>query len=712
MPSIWRPRPRRLPRPFVEDEFESLSHELGGLSLLGEKPGVEGACERGTIDQLPILLDIENLPRSATADTDTSASQPPSLVSESSRESSGPRTPPPVDFVPRTKQNIRQQADYDLPYTYSYQQPEYASRPAYGEAGHQYQNSLRRESDIDEPLRRPSPPRRQNQPLPSPNQIPVAVSPQNTSAFRQAQFSTARSRPTIAELLEEKLRLRREQKNLYQHDGRRSGEDLQQVTTAIASAPRSPVQKLSEISPVQYISQPSSPLSPLREVSPRDSQDWNEFYPSIGSATPPSQGMSYFPITHSHQRPPSPRHSSDEGTEYKPVRPRRAVSFKETPQYHVPEPFATPTFNRHSSDISPARTVIPASPVKRVSAQPSEPSHNLALRPCPRTYPVSGYQDWYTMSGLEHLNICPSCMSQIGNSRFRDYFIPSLNNAQARISCSFSEAWTRLAWIQTIKKNYANLDLLYEVTRPTGLSCPGRRLSTQLWYRMVDSQTGLNIPKFAACSACVRNLEILMPPLQSTFRRQPSFQEKFCDLAVDSPRFVQYVDILDAAATQCEYERYKYPDNGRFIDYFERKCNLRDCRRQRPILGTWHYIPELPEFTVCEDCYDDVVRPLAAAQKPIARRLANPPRLLPGSGPNRCREASCQLYSPRMRAKFKDAVLDNDFRMLQSHALKRFDAELRFHDREDQLLRVPEAERGWRWEDEWRHNLEMWKVYE
>lgn len=712
MKSIWRPKPRRLPRPFVEEEFESLSHELGGLSLLGEKPGVEGACERGTVDQFPILLDIENLPRSATADTDASTSQPPSLVSESSQESSGPRTPPPMDFVPRTKQDRRRQFDYNLPYTYPYQQSVHASHLTYGAADHQYQSALQQESYNDEPLQRPSPPRRQNQPLPSPSLISVPVHSRDTLTVRQDQSGTARSRPTVAELLEEKLRLRsRAQKNLYQHDCRRS-EDLQQSTTVIASTPPSPVQKLSEIHPVQYISQPSSPLSPLREVTSSDSQDWNEYYPSVGSATPPSEGMSYFPATPRQRRPPSPRNSSDEGTEYKPVRPRRAVSFKDTPQYHIPESFATPTFNRHSSDISPTRTIIPGSPVKRVAAQPLDPSQNLALRPCPRTYPVSGYQDWYTMSGLEHLKICPSCMSQIGNSRFRDYFIPSLNNAQARISCSFSDVWTRLAWIQTIKKNYANLNLLYEVTRPTGLTCPGRRLSTQVWYRMVDSQTGLNVPKFAACSACVRNLEILMPPLQSTFRRQPILQEKFCDLAVDSPRFVQYVDILDAAATQCEYERYKYPDNCRFIDYFERKCNLRDCRRQRSILGTWHYIPELPEFTVCEDCYDDVVRPLAVAQKPIARRLANPPRLLQGSGPNRCREASCQLYSPRMRAKFKDAVLNNDFRMLESQALKRFDAELRFHDREDQLLRVPEAERGWHWEDEWRHNLEMWKLYE
>ncbi|KAE8555924.1 hypothetical protein EYB25_000622 [Talaromyces marneffei] len=710
MPSIWRPKPRRLPRPFVEDEAESLSHELGGLSLLGEKPGVEGACERGTVDQLPILLDIENLPRSATADTDASTSQPPSLVSESSRESSGPCTPPPIEFIPQAKHDQREQLDYGPSYTYSIKPPRHSSRAAYCTVDQL--NTLQRESHINETrLRRTSPPRRQNQPLPSPSQISVTVRIQNTPVVRRTEPGTTR-RPTIAELLEEKLRLRREQKNLYQHDGRQSGE-LHQSNTVISSAPSSPIQKLSaKIAPVQYISPPSSPLSPLKEVPPSDSQDWNAYYPSVGSATPPSQEISYFPTTPKQRRLPSPRHSSDEGTEYKPVRARRAVSFKDTPQYHVPESSKTPVFSRHSSDISPTRTIVAASSPKRVAVRPSEPSQNLALRPCPRSYPASGHQDWYTMSGLEHLNICPSCMSQIGNSRFRDYFMPSLNNAQARISCSFSEVWTRLAWIQTIKKNHSNLGLLYEMTRPTGLACPGRRLSTQVWYRMVDSETGLNVPKFAACSACVRNLEVLMPPLQSTFRRQLGLQEKFCDLAVDSPRFVQYVDILDAAATQCEVERYKYPDNGRFIGYFERKCNLRDCRCQRPILGTWHYIPELPEFTVCEDCYDDVVRPLAAAQKPIARRLANPPRLLQGSGPNRCREASCQLYSPRMRAKFKDAVLDNDYRMLESHALKRFDAELRFHDREDQLLRVPEADRGRHWEDEWRHNLDAWKLYE
>ena len=102
-------------------------------------------------------------------------------------------------------------------------------------------------------------------------------------------------------------------------------------------------------------------------------------------------------------------------------------------------------------------------------------------------------------------------------------------------------------------------------------------------------------------------------------------EKRFCDLTIDSPRFVHYIDLLDAAVTECEYEGYRYPDIGRFVDYFERKCSLRDCRRQRQILATWHYISELPEFTVCEDCYDDVVRPLlgvgGGSQNPIAKRL-------------------------------------------------------------------------------------------
>lgn len=86
MPYLSRSmRPRWPPSPCVEDEAASLSRELNGLSYLGEKPGIEGACARGTIDQKPLLLTLV-IP------------SPPSLVHSTGHSSSdgshGPNTPP------------------------------------------------------------------------------------------------------------------------------------------------------------------------------------------------------------------------------------------------------------------------------------------------------------------------------------------------------------------------------------------------------------------------------------------------------------------------------------------------------------------------------------------------------------------------------------------------------------------------------------------
>lgn len=77
-------RIRRPPSPCVEDEIVSLSRELHGLSYLGEKPGVEGARARGSVDQFPILLTVDAL------------SLPPLSHSteNTSDDSSGPPTPP------------------------------------------------------------------------------------------------------------------------------------------------------------------------------------------------------------------------------------------------------------------------------------------------------------------------------------------------------------------------------------------------------------------------------------------------------------------------------------------------------------------------------------------------------------------------------------------------------------------------------------------
>ncbi|KAL1967948.1 hypothetical protein VTN77DRAFT_2365 [Rasamsonia byssochlamydoides] len=767
MPTLWRPEPRRPPSPLVEDEFEALSHELGGLSLLGEKPGVEGVCERGTIDQYPILLDIETEPPPRSASADSNASQQ-SLTSKSSRETLSPPTPPPPESrSPSSKTQINGfHQNHTVPH-----QPSTSHTTLRKNSSKDVQTSASASSHSTPTSRTGS----------------HAVSQPKRGRLEDSESPRSSKRPTVAELIEKKLKSRRDQQAAKQVDEKRSvaREDKQKEqicpsSGAVSSAsapqsPRSPYEAGSSKSSSQVSilrSMSASPRSPhevgssksssqvsiLRSMSasPRSPHEVGSSKSSsqvsilrsmsasprspheVGSSKSSSQVSILRSMSASPRSPHevgSPKSSSQvsllrsmsasprvriiQDTEQRPrsaspsngatrpstPRDRRVVSFADEidrPRSSSPLKITT----RPVSDLSPSRPSRTSSPLK-------EDTTDLSLRPCPRSVPVAGHQDWYTISGLDHLNICPSCMKQLGQSRFRDYFVPSPPKPRdVKVRCSFSEPWTRLAWLQTIKKKHDNLEMLYQITRPPPGSkpCPGRTSSVQTWYRVIDPETGMNLPKFVACSACVRNLRILMPPLWDTFRWSPLVQERVCDLAVDSPRFVRYLDLLDAAANQCEDEGLPTPDHTEFVDYVRRKCGLRDCRRDRLILSPWHYIPELPEFSICEDCYDDVVRPLAAAHKPVARMVLRTPRLLPGSAPGRCREASCQLYSPRMRTRFREAVLRDDFQYLRSVALKRYDAEQRFRDRKQQLLY--DESRGYDRDAELRQNAEEWKRWE
>ncbi|KAJ5754833.1 hypothetical protein N7533_004376 [Penicillium manginii] len=350
--------------------------------------------------------------------------------------------------------------------------------------------------------------------------------------------------------------------------------------------------------------------------------------------------------------------------------------------------------------------------------QPSPPRKlpapvGLCLTPCPRSTPVAGHQDWYTLKGLTHLDICPTCMSQIAHSRYRDYFIPSQSKPPNQaIRCAFSNAWVRLAWTQMIKKQQDSLETLYQMTRPPPGTrpCPGRTITDQTWHRVVDPDTGLYLPRFQVCGTCARKVRILMPPHRDTFQHCPEPSERVCDFVTNSPRFVQFIDLLDSAATRAELDPSRRPDLREFLSYARRKVVLRDCRRDRPTMSTWHYIPALPELSVCEDCYDEVVWPLAKNNHSIARMFSTSMRLLPGDGPSRCREATCQLYSARVRARFRDAVLKGDFPALKSVALRRFEAEQRFRDRREELL-VAEK-RGYDCDMEMKKAVDEWRRWE
>jgi hypothetical protein len=63
-----------------------------------------------------------------------------------------------------------------------------------------------------------------------------------------------------------------------------------------------------------------------------------------------------------------------------------------------------------------------------------------------------------------------------------------------------------------------------------------------------------------------------------------------------------------------------------------------------------------------------------------------------------------------MRARFRGAVLDDDYRLLESSALKRFDAERRFRDRKQKLLY--DESKGYDIDVELRQIAENWRKVE
>jgi hypothetical protein len=97
-----------------------------------------------------------------------------------------------------------------------------------------------------------------------------------------------------------------------------------------------------------------------------------------------------------------------------------------------------------------------------------------------------------------------------------------------------------------------------------------------------------------------------------------------------------------------------------------------ECQRDTELFDSkWYIIKQLPEFTVCEECFDDFVRPLMEEEK---NPLAIP--LLFEKEPQRIPMATCQPC-PRsnMTDIFELAADTNDYKLLAQKARERKTAE-------------------------------------
>lgn len=333
----------------------------------------------------------------------------------------------------------------------------------------------------------------------------------------------------------------------------------------------------------------------------------------------------------------------------------------------------------------------------------------FALPPCPRPNPVAGYDDWYTLAGgSSTFSICPSCRDAMFASGHERHFKPKSRKTAEynKVKCDFSIPWFRMAYTEILKSPRRNIDLLYAMAEVMvhAPPCTGKEEEVREWYRLTDPENGKSVHDFQVCPQCVRSLEILHPSLSDVFHKAHGHhrnQKRACSLRADSKRFNTYLNLLQDAAQQAEEHR-RPPDMLRFVGLAHRIAGIPECSRDDMLRGQeWYVIPHLPEFTVCEDCYDEVIWPAIKSDAPVATDFKRHPKAVAPSHVG----VSCQLYSPRMRNVFQEACQRADMQMLKNTALQRYQVEKDLQARNVEAQRWPKEERARevaRLVDEWK----------
>lgn len=392
--------------------------------------------------------------------------------------------------------------------------------------------------------------------------------------------------------------------------------------------------------------------------------------------------------------------------------PRQKSGDADAPRPISPAPEAKewkpPSFDPTKDGVKPDR---PVGTYRRYSENRNAPASDQ-LPNCPRLNPVVGKVDWLTLPRTD-FNICPDCYGQVfSNSDYRTDFQPVLRPTVDAIACDFgSSPWYRIAWLLILKNKDPDLRVFHDIasisTAARGHRCPGDRKTTRDWYTIRDPYTKRPVPEFTVCYQCAKTVEALLPSLSGIFvplesRSSPVRSTCALHFAPDRTDFVLYFDSFETTADKAHSSK-KSPDLGYLSQKLERLSVHNACREDKPITdGYWHFMQFLPQFTVCADCFEDVVRPRLSDENVIARNFYIKPQKI--------QLATCQLYSPRMRDVFKRACRRDDPKYLEGKVRERLDIESSIKSKLAKLDR--DGKRDTRAEQQIDDLIEEWKLWE
>lgn len=208
--------------------------------------------------------------------------------------------------------------------------------------------------------------------------------------------------------------------------------------------------------------------------------------------------------------------------------------------------------------------------------------------------------------------------------------------------------------------------------------CPGDRETSGNWYGILD-ENGAFVGSFYLCYGDKKRIETLFPNLTGMFHLMPQLgaypPKLICTLRTKSQRFKAYIESLTTADKSVTVSN-RIPDMRGFINTARTFANLRECARDEPLTEElWYFMPSLPDFAVCEECFEHAVLPAIGDGLPLAVEFNRSMRKLPLQYANKS-GTTCQLFSPRMRRIWYYAVRENDWSYLEARVMQRKEKEL------------------------------------
>ncbi|KAK4118069.1 hypothetical protein N657DRAFT_584309 [Parathielavia appendiculata] len=223
-------------------------------------------------------------------------------------------------------------------------------------------------------------------------------------------------------------------------------------------------------------------------------------------------------------------------------------------------------------------------------------------------------------------------------------------------------------------------------------------VAQRTWYTILDPQTGSQpLPGWTVCPSCVLNIQACCPAVASGFApvHPAGPREASCALVpsdrYDDRRTAEILQQLGSCVAMAAMLRR--PDLSQLVNWL--RANLPQPRGTGTLSSAGparpqgnglcpmnypsttlrcHTMPGVPEFTVCEQCYANVIRADAARGVELATRFDMSPSLTPSG-------VTCQLYSDRMRRVWSETVATGNLEYLRQKA-SRVVSERRVKERE------------------------------